>query len=257
MKVDINCDLGEGYGPYTIGDDAAMLGIVSSANVACGFHAGDPVIMDKVVRQARSCGVDVGAHVGFDDRAGFGRRLIPLSHVEIEKMVLYQLGALHAIATAADHRVTHMSFHGALGNLSLVDRAISEVLVGATRAFDPALAVLVVPNTELEQATERAGMRAIRTFLADRAYDEKGRLVSRQVSGALIENPDEIAARVAQAITERTVRTIEGKLLTMSHESILVHGDTPHAVEIARTVRTTVERLGIRITPLSRMGIPG
>jgi UPF0271 protein len=257
LKVDINCDLGEGFGPYRMGDDSAMLEIVSSANVACGFHAGDPVIMDRVVRQARARGVDIGAHVGFEDRAGFGRRAISLSHLETEKMVLYQLGALHAIAKAAGHRVSHMSFHGALGNLSFVDRALSEVLVRATRAFDPSLPILVVPNTELERATERAGLRPVRTFLADRAYDEKGTLVSRKAPGSLIENLDDIAARVVQMIAEGTVRTIDGKLLTMSHESILVHGDTPRAVEIARTVRATLERLGVTVTPLSGMGMQG
>ncbi len=252
LEVDINCDLGEGFGPYTIGDDDAMLDIVSSANVACGFHAGDPVIMDNVVRQAGLRGVDIGAHVGFDDRAGFGRRVIPLSHHEIETAVLYQLGALHAIATAAGHRVTHMSFHGALGNQSFVDPDLARVLVQATRAFDPALSILVIPETELERATERAGMRTVRTFLADRAYDATGRLVSRRIAHALIENVDEIAARITQMITEGTVRSIEGDLLKMSHECILVHGDTPRAVEIARTVRTTVERLGARVAPISK-----
>lgn len=140
-------------------------------------------------------------------------------------------------------------------DVCFVDRALSEALVHATRAFDSTLAILVVPATELERTTELAGMRAVRTFLADRAYDEKGRLVSRQVRGSLIEDLDEIAERIVRMITEKKIRTIEGKLLTMSHESILVHGDTPRAVEIARTVRATIERLGARVTSLSKMGI--
>jgi UPF0271 protein len=255
VKIDINSDMGEGYGPYTMGDDAALLKIVSSANVACGFHAGDPVIMDETVRNALRERVDVGAHVGFDDVLGFGRRAVPMGYPELEKMVLYQLGALHAIAIAAGHRVTHMSFHGALGNMAFVDRAMSDTLVRATKSFDSSLIVLVVPHTETEKAAEKAGMKVARTFLADRAYDKNGLLVSRKVQGSVIKDLGAVQARVAEMLQEGTVTTIEGAKLRMQHESILVHGDTPGAVQVARMVRETVIRTGGTVAALSQLGL--
>lgn len=252
-EIDINSDLGEGFGPYRIADDDALLSIVSSANIACGFHAGDPLIMDETVRVAAERGVDIGAHVGFADRMGFGRRHIQMESRELEKSVLYQLGALQAIATAHGQRVGHVSAHGALGNLSLVDPDAAAALIGAVKAFDPAMTVVTLQNTEAERAAEQAGLRVARLFLADRAYDDAGLLVSRRVEGAVITDTSEIARRVAELLVEKTITTISGKKIPASIDSILVHSDTPKAVTLGQVIRSAVEETGTRIAPLSKL----
>jgi UPF0271 protein len=205
MDIDLNSDLGEGYGPYKLGDDEALLDIVSSANVACGYHAGDAVIMDKTVRAALRRGVDLGAHVGFPDRLGFGRRVMQMDLAELEKHVLYQLGALYGIATAAGHRMTHMNFHGALGNMAFVDRDLAEALVRAVAAFDRNLILLVLANTEFARVADKAGFRTANVFLADRAYDDQGLLASRKLPGAVIKEPDAVMARVTQILDDGTI----------------------------------------------------
>ncbi|HEX9857262.1 MAG TPA: 5-oxoprolinase subunit PxpA, partial [Paracoccaceae bacterium] len=174
MRIDINSDLGEGFGPYTIADDAALMGVITSANVACGYHAGDPVIMDRTIRLAKEHGVDLGAHVSYPDRMGFGRRQMQMDLAELEKHVLYQLGALDGLARPARHRITHINPHGALGNLACADRAVAEALIRATRAFDPEIAFLVLSGTALESAAREAGCRTFNLFLADRAYMADG-----------------------------------------------------------------------------------
>lgn len=253
MKIDINSDLGEGFGPWTMGDDEALLGIVSSANVACGYHAGDPMIMAATARSAKARGVDLGAHVSFPDLAGFGRRAIPMSHDELECHILYQLGALDALARAASHRVTHLNAHGALGNLVCADRDLAETLVRATRAFDPAIALLVLSNTELEAAAQRAGMRTFNLFLADRAYQPNGQLVPRSISGAVIKEDSEVLLRVRRVLEDRTIITHDGGRLEIAVHSILVHSDTPGAVEMAQAIRNEIVRAGGAVTPLSRL----
>src|SRR5215208_1472486 len=177
MDIDLNADLGEGYGPWRMGEDEALLDLLSSANVACGFHAGDPVIMDRTVRLALARGVDVGAHVGFPDRQGFGRRVMQIDTAELATMVTYQLGALAGIARAAGHRVTHMSFHGALGNLAAADAALAGPLVRAVAAFDPELIISSSSSRAIEGAAAQCRLRVATTFLADRAYDDEGLLV--------------------------------------------------------------------------------
>ena len=186
MKIDINCDLGEGYGAWTMGDDEALLRVVTSANVACGFHAGDPSIMDRTVRLAQSAGADVGAHVSFPDLQGFGRRLMHLSAKELETLTLYQLGALSGIARPIGKAVTHVTFHGALGNLALVNRDVARALVAATKTFDADLILCIPPLSALQQEAERAGLRVAQLVLADRAYDDQGQLVPRGTPGAVI-----------------------------------------------------------------------
>ena len=253
MKIDINSDLGEGFGPWRMGDDEALLSLVSSANVACGYHAGDPVIMAATARSARARGVDLGAHVSFPDLAGFGRRPIPMSHAELESHVLYQIGALDALARAAGHRVTHLNAHGALGNLVCADRETAEALVRATRAFDPDMALLVLSKTELETAAKRAGMRTFNLFLADRAYDASGQLVPRAREGAVIKDDAQVLARVRRVLEDRTIITHDGGRLEIDVHSILVHSDTPGAVALARAIRGEITRAGGTVTPLSNL----
>lgn len=253
MKIDLNSDLGEGFGAWSMGDDAAMLRIVSSANVACGYHAGDPTIMDRTARVALANRVDLGAHVSFPDLAGFGRRTMQIEPRELELHVIYQLGALAAIARAAGHRVTHVNAHGALGNIVCADRGTADTLVRAIRAFDPRLAVLVLSNTEIERAAEAGGLAVHRLFLADRAYDRHGQLVSRRLPGALIADEVAILARVARVLDDRSVVTIEGETLSIGVDLIMVHGDTAGAVGIARAIRGHIEAGGGEIVPLSAL----
>src|SRR3954451_11259940 len=186
MRIDLNADLGEGFGPWTMGDDDALLGIVSSANVACGFHAGDPVVMERTVRIALTRGVDVGAHVGFPDRQGFGRRQMQIPPAELAAMVIYQLGALEGIARAVGHRMTHMSFHGALGNMAAADPTVAAPLVAAVARFNPELIIVSSTSQAIEDAAASCGLRVATTFLADRAYDKSGLLVPRRLPNSVI-----------------------------------------------------------------------
>jgi len=251
MDIDLNADLGEGFGPWRMGEDEALLDIVSSANVACGFHAGDPVIMDRTVRMARQRGVDVGAHVGFPDLMGFGRRQMQIETKVLVAYVLYQLAALDGMARTAGHRMTHMSFHGALGNMAAADAALAGPLVRAVADFDPSLTVSTSASRAIEDAAERCGLRVRRTFLADRACDDDGLLVPRKLPGAVIHEREAVLARVRQLLEDGTVTSVSGRKIPMRVHSILLHGDTPGAVELARAVRGVVEQAG-RVVPISR-----
>lgn len=251
MDIDLNADLGEGFGPWRMGDDEALLAIVSSANVACGFHAGDPLIMDRTVRTALAQGVDVGAHVGFPDLVGFGRRPMQMDRRELVAAVLYQLGALAGIARAAGHRMTHMSFHGALGNMAAADPELAAPLVRAVADFDPTLTISSSASRAIEDAAEQCGLRIRTTFLADRACDEAGLLIPRKLPDAVIHAPEKVLARVQQLLQDGTVTTYAGQRIPMRVHSILVHGDTPGAVALARGIRSLVESQG-RVLPISR-----
>ena len=252
MDIDLNADLGEGYGPWRMGDDEGLLQVLSSANVACGFHAGDPLIMQRTVRRAGQLGVDIGAHVGYPDRQGFGRRAMHVEPDELAAMVTYQLGALAGIARAAGLRMTHMSFHGALGNLVAADAGLAAVLVGAVAAFDPALIVSSSPSAAIEGAAAAHGLRVATTFLADRACDAQGLLVPRKLPGAVIHDEAELLARVRRLLREGTVLSHDGQAIALRPRSILVHGDTPGALALARAVRREIEAAGARVLPLSR-----
>ena len=252
MDIDLNADLGEGYGPWRMGEDETLLELVSSANVACGFHAGDPAIMDRTVRQALARGVDVGAHVGFPDRQGFGRRQMQIEITELAAMVTYQLGALAGIARAAGHRMTHMSFHGALGNMAAADAMLAGPLVGAVAAFDPALIVSSSSSRAIETAAAEHGLRVATAFLADRAYDDEGLLVPRKLPDSVIKDEARVLERVRRLLDDGSVLSHGGKTLAMRPRSILLHGDTPGAVALARTVRGEIEARGHRIVPISR-----
>ena len=253
MDIDLNADMGEGFGPYRMGEDEALMQTVSSANVACGYHAGDPVIMDKTVRLALINGVDLGAHVGFPDLLGFGRRQMQVDPGELAMYVLYQLGALAGIASVAGHRVTHMSFHGALGNMAAADYALAKPLVEAVAAFDRNLIVSVSTNTQIERAARELGLRVATTFLADRAYTDAGDLVSRKLPGAVIKDPAAVLERVKRLLDDGVITSITGKKLSIGVQSILLHGDTPGAVDNARAIRREIESGNGRVVPVSRL----
>ena len=252
MDIDLNADLGEGFGPWRMGEDEAMLALISSANVACGFHAGDPLIMERTARLALKHGVDVGAHVGFPDRQGFGRRAMQIDTDELAAMVTYQLGALAGIARAAGHRMTHMSFHGALGNMAAADAALAGPLLRAIAAFDRDLIISSSSSRAIEGAAADCGLRVASAFLADRAYDDDGLLVPRKLPGAVIKDEAAVLARVRRLLQDGTILTHSGRPLAMPVRSILVHGDTPGAVALAHTIRREVEAGGGRIVPISQ-----
>jgi|EndMetStandDraft_9_1072997.scaffolds.fasta_scaffold26505_2 UPF0271 protein len=252
MDIDLNADLGEGYGPWRMGEDEAMLAVVSSANVACGWHAGDSSIMDRTARLARQHGVDVGAHVGFPDRQGFGRRAMQIDTGELATMVVYQLGAMAGIAQAAGHRMTHMSFHGALGNMAAADAELAGPLLQAIARFDPELIVSSSSSRAIESAAARCGLRVATAFLADRAYDDDGLLVPRKLPDSVIKDEAAVLARVRRLLHDGTILSYSGKALAMPARSILVHGDTPGAVALAQTIRREIEAGGGRIVPISR-----
>lgn len=242
--IDLNADLGEGFGQWRMGDDAAMLGLVTSANVACGFHAGDPDIMAKTFALAREKGVAVGAHVAFPDIAGFGRRPLAMTPAEIERAVAYQIGAAQALAAYAGHRVTYVKAHGALANLAETDADVAGALARATRAVEPRLVLLAIALSEQVAAGERAGLKVAHEIFADRAYVDSGRLQPRGEPGAVIADADAALARVRAMLAGGALVTVSGKRLPTPVDSICVHGDSPHAVEMARRLRAGLEADG-------------
>ena len=249
--VDLNCDCGEGYGAYSMGDDAAMLEIVTSANVACGFHAGDPDIMAATFAMAKARGVAVGAHPGFADRAGFGRRRIAMSEAEIERLVAYQIGAAQALAAQAGHKLTHVKPHGALSNIAMIDAGAACAIARATRAVDRDLAFLAIAGTELERAGQAQGLVTVREIYADRGYTDEGHLVARSEPGAVLHDAGVAAERAVAMVDAGAVFAVSGKRVEVAVESICVHGDTPGAVAMARAVRAALERAGVTLRPFA------
>lgn len=253
MRVDINSDLGEGFGPYAIADDAGIMDLITSANLACGYHAGDPVIMDKTIGLAKAAGVDVGAHVGYPDRMGFGRRPMSMDLGELEKHVIYQLGALEGLARPHGVGISHMNPHGALGNLACADRSVADALVRATSAFDPDIAYLVLSGTELEAAARAAGRRTINLFLADRAYQPNGQLAPRSIAGAVIEDHQVVVDRILRLLDDGSLVTVTGAVIRIDVQSILVHSDTPGALEMAQRINAAIVAAGGTVAPLSEL----
>lgn len=251
-SVDLNCDCGESFGAYRMGDDAAMLDIVTSANVACGFHAGDPDIMAETFRLAKQKGVSIGAHPSFPDLQGFGRRRLPFSTTEIERLVAYQIGAAQALAAYAGHRLTHVKAHGALSNMACEDASIAQAIARAAKAVDPNFVFLAIAGTQLECAGEKENLAVAREIFADRAYTDDGLLVSRSIEGAVIHDADKAASRVYEMISENAVIAMSGKRIPVGIDSICVHGDTPDAVRMAKAVRGRLEDAGFAVMPFAR-----
>lgn len=247
MTVDLNSDMGEAFGAYTLGDDDAILDIVTSANVACGFHGGDPEVMARTFAQARAKGVAVGAHPGYFDLWGFGRRIIPHTAGEIERLVAYQIGAAQALATYAGHKLTYVKAHGALGNLTQTDAGVAAAVNNAIRAVDPRLICLVIALGHQDRLARDAGLSVKSEIFADRAYTNEGFLMSRKLPGAVIHDADAAAARVVHMVQAGGIETQSGALLKTPIDSICVHSDTPAAVTIAAQVRRALEQSGVTI----------
>lgn len=249
-KVDLNTDSGESFGNYKIGNDEEVFKYVTSANIACGFHAGDPNVMRKTVRLAKNLGVAVGAHPGFPDLLGFGRRNMEMTKGELENYIIYQLGALEAFARAEGTELQHVKAHGALYNMAVIKRDYAEALINAIKIFNPKLIVIALPNSEMRKVGEEMGLKVAYEFFADRNYKDDGSLVPRGHPQALVTNIEEAAKRAIRAVDEGLVRTIDGKDLEVTVHTICIHGDSPHAPEIARVLRIKLEEIGIKIAPL-------
>jgi UPF0271 protein len=252
-SIDLNCDLGEGFGAWDMGNDAAMIELASSVNIACGFHAGDADIMRRTVELAKARGVRIGAHPGYRDLHGFGRRPVPgMTTSEIENLVAYQIGALQAIATAAGHKVTHVKAHGALSNVACEDDMTAKAIAAAVKAVDPALIFVVLANSRLVAAGDAAGLPMVHEVFADRAYEDNGSLVSRRKPGAVLHDANIIAERVVRMVQDGAVVSVTGKTIKMRTDTVCIHGDTPGAVDIARGVRQALKDAGIEVAPFKR-----
>ena len=251
MTIDLNSDLAEGFGRWTLGDDDALLDVVTSANVACGFHAGDPTIMRRVCDQAVASDVAIGAQVGYPDLAGFGRRFIDIEAEALTQAVIYQIGALEAFAQVAGSRVTYVKPHGALYNAIVHHEEQAAAVVQALLDYDATLPVLGLPGSAWLRQAEEAGLRVVHEAFADRAYTPEGTLVSRRLPEALLHDPQEIAGRCVAMATGQPVTDVSGGSLTLVPDSICVHGDTPGAVDIARGVRQALTDAGVDLAPFA------
>ena len=250
MRIDLNCDLGEATGAEAIVHDRRMMDHVTSINVACGAHAGDPDTMRATVRSAREAGVAVGAHPGFADREGFGRRDIELTSLQIENLVLAQLGALAAIARAEDTTLSHVKPHGALYNMAGRDRRVADAIAGAMAGFDASLPLVALAGSVLVEAGRAAGLDVVPEVFADRAFDADGALVSRRRPGAVIHEPERMLERAVVMVRDGSVAAIDGTPLELAGETICVHGDTPGAAGLAMTLRQGLEAAGIAVAPM-------
>ena len=246
--MDLNSDLGEGFGQWTLGDDDALLGVVTSANVACGFHAGDPTIMQRVCARAVERGVAIGAQVGYRDLPGFGRRFIDVEPAALTADVVYQLGALEAFARIAGDRVRYVKPHGALYNAIVHSAEQAAAVVAAVVAHDRTLPVLGLPGSVFLRQAADAGLTTVAEAFADRAYTPEGTLVSRRLDGAVLHDPAEIARRCVAMATGDPITDVDGGPLVLTPDSLCVHGDTPGAVAIARQVREALTAAGVRLS---------
>jgi UPF0271 protein len=247
VAIDLNSDLGEGYGIWSIGDDAAILDVVTSANIACGFHAGDPSIIRATCADAVHRDVAIGAHVSYQDLAGFGRRHIQMEPSELRDAVLYQLGALDGFAQVAQSEVAYVKPHGALYHAASTERAVANAVVAAAAEYDPSLAILGPPGSELLIAAERADLESVAEAFVDRAYRPDGSLVSRQEPDSVLVDLDQIAERALRLAVDNEVVAVDGSVLTLKARSLCIHGDTPDAIGIAKAVRSAFDAAGIGV----------
>ncbi|MBQ7515823.1 MAG: LamB/YcsF family protein [Schwartzia sp.] len=250
-KIDLNCDMGESFGNYTCGLDKDVVPHISSANVACGFHASDPLVMEKTVVLCQKAGVRVGAHPGFPDLVGFGRRQMQVSPDELRTMIIYQVGALKAFCEAAGLKLQHVKPHGAMYNMAGKDEVMARAICEGVRAVDPSLILLGLSGSKLIEAARAIGLRAAREVFADRAYEEDGSLVARTKPGAMITDEDEAIARVVSMVTQHKVKAVTGREIPVEADSICLHGDSPKAVLFAEKISAALKAAGVTIAPMA------
>ena len=249
ISIDLNADLGESFGRYTLGMDEKIMEVISSANIACGFHAGDPMVMERTVRLAAEAGIAIGAHPGFPDLMGFGRRNMAVSPEEARAYILYQLGALDAFLRPMGIRMWHVKPHGALYNMAAADEQLARAICGAVKDFDPELRLVGLSGSLLIRAAEKTGLRAISEVFADRAYEADGSLVSRRKPGAIISDEREALRRVIRMVKEGKVKAINGEEIAIRAESVCVHGDGEKALLFAKSIREALTANDIQVSP--------
>lgn len=247
MHVDINADIGESFGAYTIGHDAGLLRSITSANIAAGFHAGDPSVLRGTIRLAQAHGVAIGAHPGFPDLVGFGRRELNVTPQEAEDLVLYQIAAVAGVAAAEGVKIQHVKPHGALFNMAVRDAGLSLAIARAVAAFDASLMLFGLPGSAMLDAGRAAGLRVAAEVFADRAYEPDGSLTSRRKPGAVIHDPAVVVSRAVRMVTEHTVVAIDGSVLKLEADTICIHGDMPGADDLAARVRAGLEAAGVTV----------
>jgi UPF0271 protein len=252
LQIDLNADMGEGFGAYTIGQDEALLGIVTSTNIACGFHAGDASIMRRLVGLASERSVGLGAHPGLNDIWGFGRRTIQMNTRDLEYLVAYQIGALAGIAKYADTALRHVKPHGALYNMAAKDEGYASAIARAVKTVDRSLIFVGLPGSELEKAAEREGLAFAREGFCDRLYSDDGTLTPRSQPGAVITDPKAAAAQALRLAQDGEIVSASGARLKLQVDTLCVHGDEPAAVEVARAVRSTLEAAGLKLAPMKQ-----
>lgn len=253
FRVDLNCDLGESFGSYTIGNDDQVIPLITSANVACGYHASDPVVMDQTLSMAKEAGIRIGAHPGFPDLMGFGRRNLSVSPTEAKAYVLYQLGALDAFCRVHGMKMQHVKPHGAFYNMAAKDYELSRAICEGIREFDPQLIVLALSGGELARAARDMGLRTALEVFADRAYEEDGSLVNRRKAGAMITDEDQAVARVVRMVKEKKVTAVTGKDIPIQADSVCVHGDGAKALAFVEKIRRALTEEGVEICALDRI----
>ncbi|MDV7134462.1 LamB/YcsF family protein [Williamsia muralis] len=249
--IDLNSDIGESFGRWELGDDEAMLDLVTSANIACGFHAGDPSTIARTARWSVQRDVRIGAQVAYRDLAGFGRRFVDASRTELTDDVVYQIGGLQALAAAAGGTVTYVKPHGALYNTAVHHEEHASAVVDAVAAVDPGLAILGLPGSRLLELAEQRGLRVVREAFADRGYTPSATLVSRREPGAVLHDPGAVAERVLRMVSDGVVEAVDGSSVKIDVDSVCVHGDSPAAVEMARAVRDILAANGVEVKPFS------
>jgi UPF0271 protein len=250
LRIDLNADVGESFGVYALGQDEALVANVTSVNVACGFHAGDPSVMRRTVRLAVASGAAIGAHPGFPDLQGFGRREVTMAPSEVEDLVLYQIAALAGVAAAEGGRLSHVKPHGALYNMAARDPALAAAVVAAVAALDPALRIVAPPASALSAAAAGRGLATAAEAFADRAYRPDGSLVPRTEAGAVGHDAGAVSARALRLVEAGEVVAIDGSVLALRPDTICVHGDTPRAAALAAELRRRLTAAGVRVAPL-------
>ncbi|MGD1878781.1 MAG: LamB/YcsF family protein [Kiloniellaceae bacterium] len=253
MKININADIGEGYGAYRMGDDEGLMPLIGSANIACGMHAGDPSIMVRTIRLAKNQGVSIGAHPGFNDLWGFGRRQIRMAPVDIENLVTYQIGALQALAKANGGVVTHVKPHGALNNMAHDDPDIALAIARGIVAADPHLIFVANANSAMSASKDHMDIRIANEAYVDRRYDDNGKMLSRELPNAIIRDPEEASQQVLRLVQDGEVLSVSGKRIAAEIHTFCIHGDEPTAVPVARKVREDLDRAGISVVSLPQM----
>jgi len=251
-KIDLNCDMGESFGHYKIGMDDEIIKYVTSANIGCGFHAGDPMIMRKTVKMAKVNGVGIGAHPGFPDLMGFGRRKMDVTPEEIKNYVLYQIGALYAFAKAEGEKIQHVKPHGALYNTIVNDEKLFRAVMEGIAEFDEELIVSALAGSRVINIAEEMGLKVASEAFADRAYNPDGTLVSRRLPNSVITNPQKVLSRVIQMVKEGKIECINGEIIKRKIDTICVHGDSPGAVELVKVIREGLKKEGILVLPMKR-----